>query len=111
MRESVPKIDTRNGELNMGAQYASELARFVTDEGLRLDVALLAHFQGNHYPPIPSSCVNSAIAAIDAADSGAWDSEIDLPRGVSWRGRHSAPARAIIEGWHLKEFLAIYSDD
>jgi hypothetical protein len=84
----------------MGNQLASELAD--NDLGLSRDSALAIHLQSNHYPPVPLSMVPVCIQAIDSYNADfSGDELIELPEGVSWKGKTSAPAWAIIESHHL----------
>jgi hypothetical protein len=84
----------------MGNQLASELAD--NDLGLSRDNALAIHLQSNHYPPVPLSMVSVCLDAIDSYNATfSGDELIELPEGVSWKGKTSAPAWAIIESHHL----------
>jgi len=84
----------------MGYNTALDLS-----EELDLEVALGYHLQGNHYPPVPVSMVQPCIDAIDAFYDEDFDREINLPEGISWRGKTSAPASAIIDAHHLDPWL------
>lgn len=84
----------------MGNQLARELAD--NDMGISLDNALAIHLQSNHYPPVPLSMVPVCLDAIDSYNATfSGDELIELPEGVSWKGKTSAPAWAIIEAHHL----------
>ena len=84
----------------MGSLQAAEMAE-LTD----IRQGLAWHLQGNHYPPVPVSMVDACIEAIEAANADDWDQEIELPDGVSYKGRATAPAFAIIDSHHLQAFL------
>lgn len=84
----------------MGLNTAIDLA-----ETLDLEMAIGYHLQGNHYPPVPLSMVQPCIDAIDAYYDEDYDRLIDMPEGVSYRGRDKAPASAIIEQHHLEAWL------
>lgn len=84
----------------MGLNTAMDLA-----ESFDLDQAILIHLQSNHYPPVPSSMVQPCIEAIDAYYDEDYDRLIDMPEGVSYKGRDKAPASAIIEQHHLEAWL------
>jgi hypothetical protein len=84
----------------MGLNTAIDLA-----ENLDLEMAIGYHLQGNHYPPVPLSMVQPCIDAIDAYYDEDYDRLIDMPEGVSYRGRDKAPASAIIEAHHLEAWL------
>ena len=85
---------------HMGSLQALEMAR-LTD----LDTGLRWHLQSNHYPPIPLSMVEPCKAAIDAYGDEDYRREIPLPDGVSYRGRPTAPASAIVTEHHLDAFI------
>ena len=91
----------------MGSMHAGEFAA-MTGKGkgkISIDQALTWHLQGNHYPPIPSSMLGPCKRAISAANKGNHDANIKLPEGISWRGKKSAPAHAIIEAHHLHSWV------
>lgn len=93
----------------MGSNMANEMASGVLEDmGIHLDIEtqIEIHLRANHYPPVPSSMVKPCIEAIDAVnDLGLWNADIQLPEGVSWRGKNYAPASAIIEAHHLDAWL------
>ena len=84
-------------------------------EELDLEMAIGYHLQGNHYPPVPLSMVQPCIDAIDAYNDGEHDKLIPLPTDgvndngepfqITWRGKTSAPAYALIEGHHLENWI------
>jgi hypothetical protein len=80
----------------MGRLMADELAH-----SLSMRQALAIHLTSNHYPPVPTSMIEPCIEAIQACNEGDYDRQIDLPEGVSWRGKPQSPAHAIVEGHHL----------
>lgn len=85
----------------MGHLQASEMAR-LTD----LDTALRWHLQHNHYPPVPLSMLPACKAAIVAYEDEDYQQAIELPKGVSWKGKPSAPASAIVTDHHLDAFIS-----
>ena len=85
----------------MGSVTAIGLA----ESELDLEKQLAYHLQGNHYPPVPLSMVQPCIDAIDAAYDEDYDREIEMPEGVSYKGKTTAPAWAIIEQHHLQFWL------
>ena len=87
----------------MGSNMAYELAEGLLD--FDLNTQLEIHLQGNHYPPVPKSMVEPCIEAIDAYYDEDYDRLITLPAPISWRGRNSAPASAIVEAHHLEAWL------
>ena len=87
----------------MGSNMATELADGIL--GIDMESAITMHLRGNHYPPVPYSMVPVCIEAIEAANDGDWNREIELPEGVSWRGENYSPAYALIEGHHLDAWI------
>lgn len=87
----------------MGANFAHDLAS--GDFGLTLEQAVSIHLTANHYPPVPTSLVPVCIEAIENANEGEFDAPVNLPEGITWRGRADAPTFAIIESYHLGEFV------
>ena len=85
----------------MGSNMAHDLA----DLGLDMSTAIGIHLQGNHYPPVPLSMVEPCVDAIMAYWDDETDREIPMPEGVSYKGRDTAPAWAIIEQHHLEAWL------
>jgi hypothetical protein len=85
----------------MGYQTALSIA----ESGLSLRDQLAWHLRGNHYPPIPESMIDPCILAVNLASDGEWDSEVELPEGVTYRGATSAPVHAIVEQHHLSAFV------
>jgi len=55
--------------------------------------------------------VEPCIEAIKAGRDEDYDRLIDLPEGISWRGKTAAPAHAIIEGHHLGPWLEIEEEE
>jgi len=88
----------------MGSNFATELADNDLFD-LDLETAIGYHLQGNHYPPVPLIMVQPCIDAIDAIHAGDGDTLIDMPEGVSYRGKTQAPAWAIAEQHHLQAWL------
>jgi len=91
----------------MGSVTAIGLA----ESELDLEKQLAYHLQGNHYPPVPLSMVQPCIEAIDAAYDEDYDREIEMPEGVSYKGKTTAPAWAIIEQHHLDWFINPVEDE
>jgi hypothetical protein len=88
----------------MGSNLAYELA---DNELLDLDLEtqIGIHLQANHYPPVPRSMVEPCIDAIDAYHDEDYDRLIKLPSPITWKGKDSAPASAIVEAHHLDAWL------
>ena len=86
----------------MGNNTAMDLA---TNLDITLEQAIGYHLQGNHYPPVPLTMVQPCIDAIDAIHAGDGDTEIELPEGVLYKNKTTAPAHAIAEQHHLDAWL------
>lgn len=84
----------------MGSNFAHDLADY--DLGLDLSTAIKIHLTSNHYPPVPVSMVEPCIDAIDAYWNKDTDQEIQMPEGITYKGKTTAPAWAIIEQHHLE---------
>ncbi len=87
----------------MGSNFANDLADY--DLGLDLSTAIGIHLSSNHYPPVPNSMVLPCIEALEAYWEDQTDLEINMPEGVSYKGKNTAPAWAIIEAHHLEAWL------
>jgi hypothetical protein len=87
----------------MGTVFAQDLAQY-SDLSLRDAIAI--HLTSNHYPPVPTTMVDACIEAINKCNEGDYACEVDLPEGVAYRGRTTAPAGAIVEGHHLESWLS-----
>lgn len=80
----------------MGALSAMDMA-----DQVDIRTALSWHLTSNHYPPIPTSMIEPCIQAIDACNEGVSNEDIQLPIGVYYKGRDTAPAWVIAEQHHL----------
>ena len=89
----------------MGYNTAADLA----DSELDLESAIGMHLRVNHYPPVPLAMVQPCIDAIDAYWEEDFNRSIDLPKDITWKGKDTAPAYAIVEAHHLDAWL-IQSD-
>jgi hypothetical protein len=85
----------------MGRAWAEGL----TEIGLSLEEQVLVHLTSNHYPPVPKFMVEPCIEAIDKANGGDWDYEIELPEGVLWKNETKAPVSAMVEQHHLEFWI------
>lgn len=72
---------------------------------ITLEQQIGMHLRGNHYPPVPLSMVQPCIDAIDAYHDEDYQREIELPEGITWRDKTSAPASAIVDAHHLSAWL------
>ena len=84
----------------MGRMQAEEMK-----DQLGLDQALSWHLRSNHYPPVPLTMLPVCREAIDHANCGDWDTEINLPKGISFRGEKFATVSQIVRAHHLDTFL------
>lgn len=64
------------------------------------------HLSANHFPPVPSSMIGPCMRAIELANDGEWDHQVQLPEGIEYRGTETAPVHAIVEQHHLEAFLS-----
>ena len=86
----------------MGMNTAIDLAENID---ISLEQAIGYHLQGNHYPPVPLSMVQPCIDAIDAYYDEDYERFIAMPEGITYKGRTTAPAWAIVEQHHLSFWL------
>jgi hypothetical protein len=86
----------------MGRLSAIEI---MTEASISLEQQLDWHLTANHYPPVPSTMIQTCIEAIDEANDGNWSNWITLPDGVSWQGLTTAPVYAIVEQHHLEPWI------
>ena len=91
----------------MGSTFANDLASM---QDLSMENSIGIHLQSNHYPPVPLSMVQPCIDAINAYWDNDLNCEIELPEPITWRGKSSAPAHAIVEAHHLDSWLEIEDD-
>ena len=96
-KPTLAKQNTREWNTKMGNQTATEIAGLE----ITMEQGLAYHLQGNHYPPVPLSMVQPCIEAIDAYWADDFNLEIEMPKGVFYKGSTTAPAWAIIEQHHL----------
>ncbi len=89
----------------MGNLHAAAMAEAVGEGQVGLRPALHWHLTANHYPPAPASMVQVCLDAIEAVCDGEDDFEIELPERISYLGRSTAPASAIVENYHLGFFV------
>jgi hypothetical protein len=77
----------------VGALQAREMASATE---ISIEQQITWHLQGNHFPPVPVSMVQPCVEAIDCYWEDDLDKEIDLPDGILYYGKTTAPARVII---------------
>ena len=77
----------------------------MAEQDVSLELAISWQLQSNHYPPVPASMVPVCIEAIEVARSGDWDSTVELPEGITYKGSTEAPVYAIVEQHHLEPWI------
>jgi phage tail protein X len=85
----------------MGYMRALDL----TETGLDLTAQLSLHLSTNHYPALPDSLIPVCVTAIENANDGLWDEEVELPKGISWKGQTTAPTWSVVEAHHLDAWI------
>lgn len=87
----------------------------IIDSVLDLEIQLLYHLRGNHYPPVPSEMVQPCIEAIDAYYEEDYDRLIDMPKvgdfQILYKDSTQAPASAIVAQHHLSWFIDPVGDE
>lgn len=83
------------------------------DLGQKMDrwTALSVHLRANCYPPVPVEMMEPCMEAIDLVNDGYVMLSVDLPDGVSFRGKTTVKAYQIIESFHLEAFLNDEEDE
>lgn len=76
-----------------------------------LEAGLEYHLLCNHFPPVPRQMVSVCIEAIqcfnDYGSDAAGVETVELPDGVSWKGRATIPVAEVISAFHLESWLDI----
>lgn len=78
----------------MGNLQAREMASLAD-----LETAVTWHLRSNHYPPIHTDFVPVALKAIELANEGEYDAELEYPNGLVRTVAHT------IEGLHLDAYI------
>lgn len=94
----------------MGTLGAQAMVAAVNDGLLDHQAALHWHLGFNHYPPVPGYMVPVAQAAIDFANAGDWDAEIEPPAGGEWNSDRNPTTTEIVEDLHLDSFINYLED-
>ena len=89
----------------MGYMQAMEMAGAVANGETNLNVALHYHLRANHYPPLPVSLIPTCKEVIEKANDNDYYAEVELPEGILFRGRTTAPVHECIRAWHLEAFI------
>lgn len=89
----------------MGYGNAQGMNRHVKEGNVKLDAALLWHLTSNHYPPVPEAMVPVARKAIEFANIGELDADIQFPDGWIVNGLDEMSVSKIVEIMHLDAFI------
>jgi len=91
----------------MGNATARDLANAVGDSEFEFTLrqSISVHLSSNMYPPVPQEMVSVCLEALDAVNSGLYHYPVNLPEGVSFRGKTFAEAWDIIEGHRLETWV------
>jgi len=85
----------------MGSTYAQG----IIESEISIETQIEWHLIGNHYPPVPKSMVKPCLEAIMSYNAGDHVKEIKLPEGITYQGKTSSPAVALINAHHLEDWL------
>jgi len=77
----------------------------VSNTEIALDKRITWHLLGNHYPPLPIDLREPCLQAIELANFGYWDSEIELPKGITFGGSKILSVSKMVELCHLETFI------
>lgn len=83
----------------MGALNAEEMAAAAGEGEVSMRMALTWHLQSNHFPPVHTIFVDTAMQAIRLAADEDLDTEIELPNGLV------KTVQSIVEELHLWPFV------
>ena len=72
---------------------------------LSLEAQVSLHFSTNCYPPIPQQMLPTAIEALDLVNEGYGINPINLPEGVSFKGRTYATGYEIVDSYRLDAWV------
>jgi len=89
----------------MGNMQATGMAEAIKKDWIDLGIALHWHLRSNHYPPLPTALIETAKTAIERANAGDFDSEIELPEGIAFRGKTAMSVSEVVESLHLDAYI------
>lgn len=89
----------------MGNTQAAGMAEAIGKEWIDLTTALHWHLTANHYPPLPTALIETAKTAIERANTGDFDSMIDLPEGIAFRAETTMSVSRVVESLHLGPYI------
>ena len=89
----------------MGRATADSLVEAGKEFGFPMETMLYNHLRYNCFPEI-SEFMDVALAAIELANQGEWDTTVDIAEIMGdEKYNHAAPVYKIIEGWKLDSFI------
>jgi hypothetical protein len=90
----------------MGSLNAIGMQEAVNDGLVGQRTVIAWHLQSNHYPPLPSVFIDTALDAVEAFNDEDYDRLITLPEGIEWKdGRAAVEAHLLVESFHLDSFV------
>jgi len=89
----------------MGNMQAMDMADAINKKWIDLGTALHWHLRYNHYPPLPVALIETAKTAIERANEGDFDSQIELPQDISFRGRSKMSVYDAVEYMRLNTYV------
>ena len=96
----------------MGNTHALGFAEAVKEGQTTLYLALHYHFTANHYPPLPTACIEPAQEALDKASAGEWEELVDITEAGTHRVHGTeVPVNILIDEWHLFPFVTTDDED
>ncbi len=95
----------------MGTILSMDIAELVKENSLTLDAALDFMMKANFYPPLPSQFKPVFKKAIELAADGDFDANVELPLGITYKDKGSAPVWSIIDGFHLEYLVDAIAGD
>ena len=85
----------------MGRAFAEDLAGM----GLTLESSISIHLRSNCYPPVPHYMTPIAVEAVENVNDDEAERLIELPEGVSFKGRTEVKAWEIVEAYRLDAWI------
>lgn len=89
----------------MGSNLSAELTDKELFPDITLEQSVTIQLRSNHYPPVPYEMVPICVEAIHACNELDYNREIELPEGISFRGKNTAPANEIVSQHHLENWV------
>lgn len=89
----------------MGLSNTTGMADAVKDGQMPIEAAVAYHLQTNHYPPVHSVFIDTALEAIELAQRGKYDTLQTYPNGLR------RTVGETVEGLHLAPFIEDEDDE